>query len=129
MTLRRLPALALLLGLPMATLAQAPAPAPVDPARSGYQEIRDDRRVIEPFNLTVDQLDDLDVVTASGERLGEVEEVLMDAAGRPVAVTVELRGGDDRDRIIRLDQLRLDGRRLVTGLSRAQVEALPVWDD
>lgn len=115
-------------------LAVGAAHAQVNPPQGpvpGYFEIKDDRRVIAPFNLTVDQLDDLDVFTAGGERLGEVEEVLMDAAGQPVAITVELGGilGGDREHIVALDQLRLDGQRLVTNLSRAQVEALPLWDD
>ncbi|MBR0642859.1 PRC-barrel domain-containing protein [Plastoroseomonas hellenica] len=110
------------------------AQAQTVPARSqaaGYFEIRDDRRIIEPFNLTVDQLDDLDVFTAGGERIGELEEVLMDAAGRPVAVSVELGGiaGGDREHIVALDRLRLEGQRLVTDLTRSQLETLPRWDD
>jgi hypothetical protein len=28
-----------------------------------------------------------------------------------------------------LDQLRLDGQRIVTSLTKAQVEALPRWND
>ena len=104
---------------------------PAERRPAGYFEIEDDRRVVERFNMTVDQLDDLDVFTAAGERIGEVEEVLMDATGHPVAVSVELRRsvGGSPEHVVALDRLRLEGQRLVTDLTRAQIEALPLWDD
>lgn len=130
MTIQRLPAMAALVGLLAIGAAEAQIAAPRDQA-AGYREVKDERRIIPPFNLTVDQLDDLDVFTATGERIGEVEEVLMDGAGRAIAVSVELGGvlGGDEERIVPLDRLRLEGQRLVTDLTRAQVEAMPHWDD
>lgn len=126
MNFRHLPMLTVFTGLLGTGLVQAQAQAPRDQAAS-YREIEDDRRIIQPFNLTVDQLDDLDVFAATGERIGEVEEVLMDGSGRPAAVSVEL--GGDIEHIVPMDRLRLDGQRLVTDLTRAQIEALPRWED
>lgn len=78
------------------------------------------------------KMDDLDVVTAGGEEIGEIEEVLMDASGQPVAVAVEVDDFldiDDEDRIFRLDQLRFENGRFVTDLSESQIGSLPIWDD
>lgn len=78
------------------------------------------------------ELGDMNVVTPNGDKIGEVEEVLMDASGKVVAVAVEVGGflgiGDD-DVIIPLDQLRLENEQLVTTLTKEQIEALPKWDD
>lgn len=97
-----------------------------------YREANDERLVIQPFNLSVDQIDDMKVHGPGGEEIGEIDEVLLDASGRPVAVSVEVGGFlgiGAREAIMRLDQLRLDGQRFVTGFTREQVEALPRWED
>jgi len=96
------------------------------------REIKDDNRVIQPFNLTVDQLEDRNIVDASGEKIGEIDEVLENAAGQPVAVVVETGGFlgiGDRDVVLGLDQVRLDGDRLITTLSSDQLKNLPKWKD
>lgn len=77
-------------------------------------------------------IEEIDIVTADGEDLGEVENVLVDATGTPVAVSVEVGGflgvGDD-DRIIPMDRLTYqDGNYLIT-ITREEVETLPEWED
>jgi hypothetical protein len=115
---------ALLLGAPALLLAQQSA--------GDLQEVDDDDRIVQPFNLSADRIDDMDVMSADGARVGEIEEILVDAPGQPVAVTVEvddLLDGDDEERMVRLDQLRLDDDLFATDLSKRQIESLPVWDD
>jgi len=111
------------------TMAQLPtAPGAV----AGYREVKDERLVVQPFNLTVDQIDDMTVHSMGGEKIGEIDEVLMDASGQPIAVSVEVGrflGAPDREVIVGFDQLRLDRDRFVTSLTRAQIEALPHWHD
>jgi sporulation protein YlmC with PRC-barrel domain len=110
---------AAMLGAPGVVFAQQSAPATTSQTASaeatGYLE-----------------LDDMDVVNPAGEKIGEVEEVLMDTSGKVVAVAVEVGGflgiGDD-DVIIQLDQLRLENKQLVTTLTKEEIEALPKWDD
>lgn len=105
---------------------QAAAPA------AEYREVRDEQMVVQPFNLAVDRMDDMDVYGAGGEKIGEIDEVLMNAAGQPVAVSVDVGGFlgiGGQEVIVALDQLRLDGQRFVTSLTKEQVEALPRWDD
>jgi len=116
---------ALLSGAPGLPLAQ-------QDGTGQLSEIDDDDVVVQPFNLTADQIDDMEVMTVDGETIGEIEEVLAGAAGEPVAVAVEvddLLDLDDKERIIRLDQLRLEDGRFATDLSKSEIEALPVWDD
>ena len=77
-------------------------------------------------------LDDMNIVNPNGERIGEVEEVLIDASGKAVAVAVEVGGVfgiGDSEVIIPLDQLRLENNQLVTALTKQQIETLPKWDD
>lgn len=128
---RLLPTLAAAVAL--ATTGAALAQQAAAPEAAGeYREVKDERLVVQPFNLTVDQIDDMDVHGAGGENLGEIDEVLMNAAGQPVAVSVEVGGFlgiGSREVIIGLDQLRLEGQRFVTSLTKAQVEALPRWND
>jgi hypothetical protein len=119
-----LAAAVVLLGAPTLVLAQQSV--------SDLSEIEDDDLVVQPFNRTVDDLEDMDLKTAEGEEIGEVDEVLMDGTGQPVAVAIEiddLLDLDDEDRVFRLDQVRLDGDDLVTDLSNSEIETLPVWDD
>lgn len=118
-----LAAAVVLLGAPALVLAQQSV--------SDLQEVEDDDVVVQPFDRTVDDLEDMDLKTAAGEEIGEVEEVLMDGSGQPVALAIEvdeLLDLDDEERVFRLDQLRLDGDDLVTDLSSSEVEALPAWE-
>jgi sporulation protein YlmC with PRC-barrel domain len=105
---------ALMLGAPGMVIAQQTAPATTLGDATGYLE-----------------LGDMHVVNPAGEKVGEVEEVLMDTSGNVVAVVVEAGGFlgiGDHDVIVQLDQLRLENKRLVTTLTKEQVEALPKWE-
>jgi hypothetical protein len=107
------------------------AAASADTARD-YRELDDDNYVVQPFNVTVDQLDDMNVYGADGREIGEVEEVLVDASGNVVAVSVEADrslGIGDREVIMRLDSLTYAEGRLSTTLSDDEIRSLPVWDD
>ena len=127
MTLKHFPLLA------AAALAFAPlvVAAPQAADVTTYREAEDDRLVVPPLNLTVEQIEDIDVKSAGGEEIGEVEEVLTDAGGKPVAVSVEVGGFldiGDRRVVLGLDQLRLKDGALVTDADKATIEALPDWE-
>ena len=72
------PRLAAATALALAPLAVA-AQQTVDV--TAYQEAEDDDMIVQPFNLTVDEIEDMDLKSAAGEEIGEVEEVLTDASG------------------------------------------------
>jgi hypothetical protein len=98
---------------------------------TAYQEAEDDDMVVQPFNRTVDDIEDLDLKNADGE-IGEVEEVLIDASGQPVAIAVEVGGFlgiGERDVVLGLDQVQLVDDDLVTSADKATIEGLPDWPD
>ena len=96
-----------------------------------FREIKDEKTVVQPFNLTVEKLDDMKVYGPTGERIGEIDEVLVDASGNPVAFTIEVGGFlgiGDREVIVSFDQVQLQGDRFLTSLTKQQIETLPKWD-
>lgn len=142
MTLRHLaviPAAAMLLvavapGHPSAQTA----PAAQQPAATGglsvkgLRELDDNDRTANWNGLAVDELDDMDVVNGAGETIGEIEEVLADAQGNVVAVTVEVGGFlglGEREVVVSTEHLELQGDRFMSALTAEQLEALPRWDD
>jgi hypothetical protein len=108
--------------------AAALALAPLAVAAQGInvtklQEADDDMKVLD---RSVDDIEDMDLKTPDGDDLGEIEEVLLDAEGRPVALAVEVA---DRDVVLGLDEVELKDDDLVTTVDKAALEDLPVWDD
>ena len=117
-----------------AVLALAPLAAAAQQSLdvSGYKEAEDDDLVVEPFNLSVDQIEDMDVKTAAGEEVGDIEEVLTDTSGQPVAVSLEVGGFlgiGEREVVVGLDQLQLADDDFVIDADKAMVEGLPDWKD
>ena len=97
-----------------------------------YQEAEDDDMVVQPFNRTVDDIEDLDLKNVDGDEIGEVEEVLIDASGQPVAIAVEAGGFlgiGEREVVLGLDQVQLVDDDLVTSADKATIEGLPDWPD
>ncbi|KAA0679947.1 PRC-barrel domain-containing protein [Roseomonas genomospecies 6] len=112
--------------------AHAQQSAAIPNPANAYREVKDNNVMVPALNQTVGQLDDMDVMGSDGKKIGEVEEVLMDSSGQPVAVVVDVErdvGIGGKEVIVGLDQLRSDGRNLTTTLSNAQLGALPVWKD
>lgn len=73
------------------------------------------------------KLDDMKVVSQTGEEVGEVEDVLIDRSGRVNALAIDIDGFGEGEVVISLEQLRLVDGRLVTQLTRDQLTALPKW--
>jgi hypothetical protein len=103
-------------------------------AQATYVEIDDDAFIVEPFKLTVEKVEDMDLYGPGGDQIGEVEDVLTDPSGQVVGFSVETEnflgiGGEDV--IVGLDQVELApaGDRFTTSLTEDQLEQLPRWDD
>jgi sporulation protein YlmC with PRC-barrel domain len=96
------------------------------------RDAEDDDLIVQPYNLTVDQLEDMDIFGAGDEQIGEIEDVLIDASGNAVALVIETEGFlgiGDEDVVVGFDQVELLGDRFVTGLSEDQLEEMPEWED
>lgn len=95
-----------------------------------YVEVENDATMVPGFGMNVDQFEELDVYSAAGERIGDVEDVLANSSGKVVAVVVDyggFLGVGEREAVFTLDQLQLKDRKLVTSMTKAQLEALPAW--
>lgn len=95
-------------------------------------EIDDDALAVDQFEMTVDQLEDMDVVNMEGEVIGEVEEVLGTADGTATAFAVEIGGFlgiGETDAIVPFDQVTAADGELQVEMDAAAVEALERWDD
>ena len=103
--------------------AQQPATGSVPP----LVEVENEAMMVERFNLSVNQLANMEITDSGGQRIGEVEEVLMTPAGKITAVSVEVVG--DKEVVMELDQLRRKGDVLMTYLTKEKVEALQSWPD
>ncbi|PRY95761.1 PRC-barrel domain protein [Hasllibacter halocynthiae] len=118
----------------LTTLAAAAValPALAQDVAPNLLEVENEALVVEPWGITVDDLEDTDIEDASGDVIGEVDEVLMTPEGEIVAVSAEVGGFlgiGDSEVVVELGMLRPEGDRLHIDMSKEQIEALPVWDD
>ena len=94
----------------------------------------DDDATISYEGLSVDQLEDMDVVR-DGENIGEIEEILANADDQIVAVVVEYDDGflelNEKEVVLPIERLQFDGNadEASVMLSDTELEALPVWDE
>jgi sporulation protein YlmC with PRC-barrel domain len=109
------------------TVGLAHAQQPTTGSVPSLVEVEDEATMVEHFNLSVKQLEDMELTDSGGKRIGEVEDVLMTPEGQITALAVEVVG--DKEVVVALDQLRRQGDVLMTDLTEEQVEALQSWDD
>ena len=126
-----MPVVPFLPALAAALLALA-APAHAQQAAGDVtlREATDDNLMVPPFNMSVEDLEDADLVVPAGAEIGEVEEVLVDADGQPAAITAEVGGFlgvGQKMAVIGLDRLQLKDGDLVILLSKEQLGSLQSW--
>jgi len=98
----------------------------------GLHVVADERLLVPPFSLAVGQVRNMDLADAEGRIVGDVANVIADPAGRMVAVTVAMGsalGIGAKEYVLPLGYVRHDGGRLMTILTAAQIEKLPVLND
>lgn len=92
----------------------------------------DDRVMVERFGRIVDRVDDLNVYSSAGVRIGEVEEVLGQSRRRASALVIDFSGRNgypNRDVVIPLNRFTLSQGRLLLDASRGEISRMPRWDD
>jgi sporulation protein YlmC with PRC-barrel domain len=93
----------------------------------------DDKSVIvQPLNVTIEDLEDMEIYGPNGEEVGEVEAVLVDASAQPVAIAADVGGFlgmGEKDVVIALDRLTQDGDHLKIDMTKEQIGALPDFED
>lgn len=125
-----------LFGLTMAGAQQAAAQAQTSGTATSSTSatvlvpIEKDDVPVNALNLMVDQVEDLDVIGADGNAIGEVEDVLGDQNGQPQAIVVEVGGFlgvGEKNVILMLNDVSLDMGKLRTKLTKEQIETLPEY--
>lgn len=125
-------ALALILSAPCVALAQQ-APATSTSQSTTVTPAKTTTTTTTTSAVHYQKLDDMKVVGANGEKIGEVSDVLIDpSSGKVVAVAVEaggFLGVGDKDVVVGLDQLRFESGHFVTSMTKDQMKTLPEWKD
>lgn len=95
------------------------------------READDDMKGVAYEGRSVDDLEDMDVLNEAGQRIGEVDDVLIDDDNKVVAVVLDLKDSK-RDVVVKMDDLKLADARakhFTTGLSMQDLMDLPEWRD
>ena len=77
-------------------------------------------------------VEDMEIVNAAGEQIGEIEEILVGQDGMLAAYLVEIGGFlgmGEHEVALPMDALSFAGDRFQTDMTKDQLEALPEWDD
>ncbi|WP_113911643.1 PRC-barrel domain-containing protein [Roseovarius dicentrarchi] len=77
-------------------------------------------------------VDDTNVINANGEKIGEVEEILVDSDGQPAGFLIDLGGllnFGDHDVSVPLGALEWNGKEYVSKMTEEQLENLAPWDE
>jgi PRC-barrel domain len=88
---------------------------------------------VPPFNRSSTELEDMNLLSHTGEEIGEVGKVLVDEDGQPAAITAEVGGFlgvGEKTVVIGFDRLRLEGEDepdLATTLTREEMQSLQAW--
>lgn len=98
---------------------------------ANWIEIDEDAVQVAGLNVSVEELEDMDLFTAGGEEVGEVDEVLGTEPGIVTAVAIEIDEGlfNDKTIIIPINELSIADGHLVTQMTEDQIEAMPDQDD
>lgn len=90
---------------------------------------------VPAFNMTADQVEDMDVYDSEGMKVGEVEEVIGSDQQTPTHLEIEFEDDDggqyaDRDDVlVPLESVSYGNDRLTINLTPDEVTALPNRDD
>jgi hypothetical protein len=117
-----------------------PAPAPKDEAAKPGEpalivvteltEVSDDKKLVQPWGLPADAVEEMDVYDANGNQIGEVDAVLENKNGEIKGVAIAyggFLGFGEKGAIVTLDQLKLKDGSLITELTEDQLAQQPEW--
>jgi hypothetical protein len=118
---------------------QGSAPSAVPSQGQGQQAVSAVLRepagevMVPPFSRWSPELEDMNLLSDTGEEIGEIEKVLVDEDGRPAAVTAEVGGFlgvGQKVVVIGLDRLQIRGADepdLATTHTKEELQGLPAW--
>lgn len=95
------------------------------------READDDMQGVAYEGRSVDDLEDMDVLNEAGQKIGEVDDVLIDNDNKVVAIVLDLKDSK-RDVVVEMDELHLADSRakqFTTSLSMGDLMDKPEWRD
>ena len=121
--------------LPIVGVAFLAVAGPAQGQQAGSAALREatGEVAVPRFNRSSTELEDMNLLSDTGEEIGEIERVLVDEDGRPAAVTAEVGGFlgvGQKTVVIGLDRLRLEGEDepdLATTLTREELQEMQAW--
>lgn len=112
-------------------VVQAPAPGAAPVALPDKQADAAATNAALAFGMTRHQLEDADLYSRANVDLGDVETLVLDAAGALTHLVVELEGPGDMKVVVPVADVgpidRNGHKDLVTDLTPGQLQALPAW--
>jgi PRC-barrel domain len=121
--------------LPAAAVVLLASASPAHAQQAGSAVLREapGEVMVEPFNKSSTELEDMNILSNEGEEMGEVEKVLVDGNGQPVAITAEIGGFlgvGEKIVVIGLDRLELRGDEepdVATTLTKEELQGMQAW--
>ncbi len=118
-----------------ATPAATPAPqqqaeVPAEIVITELTAVDDHKKLVKPWAIPVDTVEEMDVYDKDGKKIGEVDAVLQDKKGEIKGVAVGyggFLGFGEKGAIVTLDQVKLKDGNLVTELTADQLSQQPAW--
>jgi sporulation protein YlmC with PRC-barrel domain len=96
------------------------------------RESEDDNKMVGPLNANVAQVEEMDVLDASGKKIAEVDSVLEDKNGEIKGIAIEyggFLGFGDRDAVITFDKIKQKDGNVVVEMTEDDLANLPAWHD
>jgi sporulation protein YlmC with PRC-barrel domain len=110
---------------------QQKAEVPAEVVITELTAVDDSKKLVKPWALPVDSVEEMDVYDNNGKKIGEVDVVLQDKKGEIKGLAV-VHGGflgfGSKDSIIMLDRLKLKDGDIVTELTEDELDAQPAWN-
>jgi hypothetical protein len=106
------------------------AKGPIEVDITELTEVDDDSKLVKPWNVPVDTVEEMDVFDANGKQIGEVDAVLQDKNGEIKGVVVGyggFLGFGEKGAVVGIDQLKLSDGTIITDLTEDQLSQRPEW--
>ena len=118
--------------LALAALVAAPLALHAQQEEQSWTEIEDEALMVKPLGMTVGELDGASVYDSAGERIGELDDILMGADGSSMAASLDVGGFlgmGEKDVAIPVTDLAPAEDGFTVNMTQEELEAMPEFED
>lgn len=101
-------------------------------AQQEWTEIEDELAVVQALAMTVGELEGAAVHSLEGERIGELDEVMVEQGGERMVASLDVGGFlgiGEKDVLVPIEELTASADGIVIQLTKSQLEAMPEYED